>query len=187
MRFPSYKQRLMSSTADIPNPLENFSECHAGILEQLDELHALPGLLEPAARARRLAAESIAFFRDITAAHHEEEERELFPAVLADARPGEEQERVRAMVQRLTREHRAVEIAWKRLERGLRRVAKGHDADIDVAELHRLLEVYSAHARYEENEFLPLSAEILGRNRRHLAALGLSLHLRTAKTRLNYI
>ena len=39
---------------------------------------------------------------------------------------------------------------------------------------------YRNHARYEEEVFLPLSQAILGRNSNHLAALGMSLHLRHA-------
>ncbi len=177
----------MSSTVDPQDPLTNFADCHGLILERIGALTELPALLEPAARARRLAAESLEFFGDTMTEHHAEEERELFPAVLADAQPGEELERVTAMVRRLTNEHRAVEREWQRLRRGLKRVAKGQDTDLDVGLLERLLELYAAHARFEEAEFLPLSEQILRRNRRHLAALGLSLHLRHAKPRASYI
>ena len=37
---------------------------------------------------------------------------------------------------------------------------------------------YQAHAAFEEATFLPLSQTILGRNDHHMAALGLSLHMR---------
>ena len=60
----------------------------------------------------------------------------------------------------------------------LKAVAKGHETALDGAELTRLVDTYYAHARYEENVFLPLSKTILGRNANHMAALGLSLHLR---------
>ena len=39
---------------------------------------------------------------------------------------------------------------------------------------------YKAHARFEEQQFLPLSKTILGRNGDHMAALGVSLHMRRA-------
>ena len=45
-----------------------------------------------------------------------EEERELFPAVLASATAGEERDRVKSIVDALTAEHRKVEAAWSRLE-----------------------------------------------------------------------
>ena len=39
---------------------------------------------------------------------------------------------------------------------------------------------YKGHARFEEQSFLPLSKTILGRNGDHLAALGVSMHMRRA-------
>ena len=44
----------------------------------------------------------------------------------------------------------------------------------------RWYDSYQAHARYEEEVFLPLSQTILGRNSDHLAALGVSMHMRHA-------
>ena len=66
-------------------------------------------------------------------------------------------------------------------------MAKGQATHIDVSELHRLVADYQAHARFEETEFLPLAEEILGRNSNHMAALGLSLHLRHVKPVNAYI
>lgn len=177
----------MNTPVDTGAPLNNFSNCHSGILKRLTALDELPALLAPAARARQIAEESLEFFREAIFEHHLEEERELFPAVLASAKPGEETERVTAMVKRLTEEHRMVEALWKRLEKGLKPVAKGHSTDLDVSELQRLVTEYTGHAAYEEAEFLPLSEVILGRNSNHMAALGLSLHMRHARPVNAYI
>ncbi len=163
---------------DTDAPLNNFANCHAGIVKRLTALDELPALLEPAARARQMAEESLEFFREALFEHHLEEERELFPAVMASAQPGAELERVKAMAKRLTDEHRAIEALWKQLEKGLKPVAKGQNTHLDVSELHRLVTEYKAHATFEETEFLPLSEEILGRNSNHMAALGMSLHMR---------
>ncbi len=168
-------------------PLDNFSNCHEGILRRLTALDELPALLAPAARARQIAEQSLEFFREAIFEHHLEEERELFPAVLASAQPGEEVERVRSMTRRLTDEHRAIERLWKSLERGLKQVAKGQGSELDVGDLQRLVAEYQAHARFEEAEFLPLSESILGRNANHMAALGMSLHMRHARPVNAYI
>jgi hemerythrin-like domain-containing protein len=173
----------MSSTAppsEGHSPVDDFSQCHAGILSHLAALGGLPQLLEPAAQARRVAADAVAFFRDAVYEHHAEEERELFPAVLASATAGEERERVQSIVRALTDEHRRVEATWSRLEPKLKAVAKGHDSDLDGNEVRELVEVYQAHASYEEREFLPLAQQILSRNANHLAALATSLHVRHA-------
>jgi len=159
-------------------PLNTFSNCHAGILRHLADLGDLPVLLAPAQRARRIAEDALGFFRAAVFEHHAEEEAELFTAVIKSATPGEERERVQALTERLTREHRAIEALWKSLEPGLRQVAKGHDSGLDAAELERLVREYTAHAAFEEAEFLPLSQDILGRNANHMEALGMSLHMR---------
>lgn len=159
-------------------PLSTFSNCHSGILRHLADLGDLPLLLAPAQRARRIAEEALGFFRAAVFEHHAEEEAELFPAVLKSASAGDERERVRAITQRLTAEHRAVEALWKSLEPELRQVAKGHDSKLDAAGLQGLIQQYRAHAAFEETEFLPLSQEILGRNANHMDALGMSLHMR---------
>ena len=172
---------MTASPATPPDaPVQSFSQCHVGIVSHLQELARLPELLEPARQARAIAGNSLKFFRDVVYEHHAEEEKELFPAVLASATQGEEHDKVQLIVERLTREHRRVEAAWTALERSLKAVSKGNDSDLDGSALAALVDAYLAHARYEEEVFLPLSQEILGRNDNHMAALGLSLHLRHA-------
>lgn len=177
----------MTGHVDQDTPISNFTNCHSGILKRLNALDELPALLAPAARAKQIAEESLVFFREAIFEHHLEEERELFPAVMASALPGEELERVKSIVKRLTEEHRMVEALWKRLEKDLKPVAKGQSNDVDVSELQRLVTEYTGHAAFEEAEFLPLAEIILGRNSNHMAALGLSLHMRHARPVNAYI
>ncbi len=159
-------------------PVGDFAKCHAGILAHLEEFSRLPGLLDPAAQARRIAESMLSFFKNAVFEHHREEEIELFPAVLASTSEGEEHVTVKDMVDRLVREHRQIEAAWTHLEPALRAVAKGRDAALDGSAVTALIDAYAAHARFEEERFLPLSQTILGRNANHMAALGLSLHIR---------
>jgi hypothetical protein len=161
-------------------PLLNFSNCHAGIISHLKTFGELPALLAPAERARKIAEETLGFFRDAVYEHHAEEEKELFPAVLASAVKGEERDRVQVMVDQLTAEHRVVEAAWFKLEPELKKVAKGHTSELNVAGVEHLVQSYLAHAAYEEAHFLPLAHTILARNGNHMEALGLSLHMRHA-------
>jgi hypothetical protein len=161
-------------------PVESFSDCHAGIVAQLNELARLPALAEAAALAHRIAKASDAFFREVVITHHAEEEQELFPAVLASAEAGAEFDHVKAIAERLTREHRRIESAWREIEPAVHQLAKGHDAGFDVQHIRSFVADYRAHADYEEAEFLPLASRILGRNSNHMAALGISLHVRHA-------
>lgn len=167
-----------ATPAEPPEPIADFSQCHAGILRKLDALAELPALLAPAARAKAVAESSLEFFREAIFEHHLDEERELFPAVLASAQAGAEHGRVQAMTRRLTDEHRELEGLWKRLEAALKRIAKGQSFELDTELLQMLVDRYRAHAQYEEREFLPLAQTILARNGDHMAALGMALHLR---------
>jgi len=173
--------------AAVNTPLTDFTQCHVGIVRHLHALDELPALLVPAARARRIAEQSLGFFREAIFEHHLDEERELFPAVLASAEPGPERERAQRLVEHLTTQHRQLEVLWRSLERELKRVARGQDSELDVGDVHRLVADYTAHARLEESEFLPLAETILGRNGNHMAALGLSLHLRRAPQPVPYV
>lgn len=168
-------------------PVGDFSNCHSGILQGLDALAELPGLYQAAVRARAIAEHVEAVFDDAVIEHHSQEEEELFPAVLASARPGAELDKVKEIIGRLTHEHREVEAMWKHLAPQVKKVAKGQSVALDVEEVERLVRTYAAHARYEETVFLPLSVKILGRNANHMAALGLSMHMRHTPSVTPYV
>jgi hemerythrin-like domain-containing protein len=172
---------------DAQRSLEAFSRCHEGIVEQLRTFSALPALAAAAERSRQVAAATLALFENGVMAHHGDEESELFPAVLRWARPGAEQEKVKALIGRLTQEHRQIENLWKRSRAAVEALARGKPAELEKGAAMRLVQVYLAHARFEESEFLPLAEEILGRDSAHLAALGMSLHLRHAPHIAGYI
>jgi Hemerythrin HHE cation binding domain len=161
-------------------PVQEFSHCHEGIFAQLAALSRLPELAEAALQARRIAETSERFFRDVMLVHHAEEEQELFPAVLQSARDGAERDKVLALVERLTRDHRDVEHAWGQLAPQVHAVARGRDGALDAVRLATFAARYRGHAEHEEKVFLPLARAILGRNGNHMAALGMSLHARHA-------
>ena len=172
---------------DTEAPLTNFSHCHIGILLQIDRLSSLPDLLGPAMLAKRIAAQSLEYFHHGMHAHHQEEEKELFPAVQDSAQAGEERLQVYQWVQTLLADHRELEKLWADLKPALKKVSKGQDAQLDIAKLERLVKRYTEHAESEERLFLPLAEKILGRNSNHMAALGLSLHMRHVPRFLSHI
>ena len=162
------------------SPVDTFAQCHVGILAKLDTLSELPPLVAAAARARSVSGELLVFFDTVVREHHVEEERDLFPAVVASAAAGDEKARVQRVVDQLKAEHRAIEKAWSLLKPALRRAAAGRPAELDGMAVRTVIDSYRAHAAFEERVFLPLSFQILGRNDNHMAALGTALHLRHA-------
>lgn len=178
---------MTTSDTNTATPIQDFSNCHAGILVKLENLQSLPALLDAATRARQTAQQALDFFREAIFEHHSEEERELFPAVLASAQAGPEREQVKAVAERLTKEHRDLEAQWKKLEPGLKRVAKGQDSDLDTDAVEKLVSQYAAHARFEEAEYLPRAYTILSRHANTMEALALALHVRHAPNVVGYV
>ena len=176
-----------SSARNMETPLPGFSECHAGILSKLRTAVDLPQLLQAAARAKQLAHDLETMFAGGISSHHADEEQELFPCVLRSARPGVEKEKVSAMIDRLVREHRDIEALFRQVQPALHRAERGSEAHLDAAVLRDLLDRYISHASFEEQEFLPLAQEILGRSSNDMAALGVSLHLRHAHVPPGYV
>lgn len=160
-------------------PLSTFTRCHLGIVSQLQASAELPELAQAAERARAIAQATLDLFDKAVLAHHEEEEDDLFPAVLRSATPAE-RPAVDLMVKRLTAQHREIEALWKRLEPSVRALARGAPASLDGDAMSELVQRYLQHARDEETHFLPLAETILARNGNHMAALGMSLHIRHA-------
>lgn len=179
MEFAMTKVKL-EQVSDEDSPLNDFSNCHVGIVSHLNTLGEIPSLAKAAVQASKIAEETIAFFKAAVFDHHSEEERDLFPAVLNNALPGDERERVLRMVDALTAEHREIERLWASLEPELARFAKGLIADVNEAAIQRLVTQYTAHAKLEESDFLPLAERILGRKDPKMAELGLALHTRHA-------
>lgn len=177
----------MTSAADTSTPIQDFSQCHVGILSKLDKFSGLPQLLAAAMQARTIAQQTLDFFKVAVFEHHSEEERQLFPAVQDAAQAGDEKAKVKALADRLTREHRELESRWKALDPGLKRVAKGQDAQLDATAVQELVTLYSAHARFEEAEYLPLAYTILSRHANKMDALALALHLRHTPQVVGYV
>ncbi|MFC5499443.1 hemerythrin domain-containing protein [Caenimonas terrae] len=171
----------------LDTPLDGFSRCHLGILSQLTATAELPQLLAAAERARHIAADTVELFDSSVPRHHADEENDLFPAVQRSAALGAECAQVAEMIRRLTAEHRAIEALWALVRPALKMAAHGAPAELDEEALERLGRTYLAHAREEEQHFLPLAQRILGRDSRHLAALGIALHMRHVPQPLGYI
>ena len=159
-------------------PLQDFSKCHVGFVTVLETALGLPEMIVTAARSRSCAADMLKMFRDRLLAHHDDEERDLFPAVLRVAQPGDEADRARTMVAQLVREHREIAQLWKQLEPAVQAIANGYLPQLDSALLHELVRRFNEHVRIEEEEFLPFAQQVLARQAEDMAMLGLALHRR---------
>jgi hemerythrin-like domain-containing protein len=165
-------------TSEADAPLQDFSRSHVGFVTVLETALGLPGMVVTAARSRSCAADLLKMFRDHLLAHHDDEERDLFPAVLRVARPGDEADRAQAMVAQLVREHREIAQLWEQLKPAVQAIANGYLPQLDPALLHELVRRFNEHVRIEEDEFLPFAQQVLARQAEDMAMLGLALHRR---------
>ena len=159
-------------------PLQDFSRSHVGFVTVLEASLGLPEMIVTAARSRSCAADMLKMFHDRLLAHHDDEERDLFPAVLRVAQPGDEAERAQAMVAQLVREHREIAQLWKQLEPAVQAIANGYLPRLDSALLQDLVRRFNEHVRIEEEEFLPFAQRVLARQAEDMAMLGSALHQR---------
>jgi hemerythrin-like domain-containing protein len=159
-------------------PLQDFSRCHVGFVTVLETALGLPEMIATAARSRACAADVLKMFHDSLLAHHDDEERDLFPAVIRVAQPGAEADQAQAMVTQLVREHREIAQLWKQLEPAVQAVANGYLPRLDAALLNELVRRFNEHVRAEEEEFLPFAQRVLARQAQDMAMLGLALHRR---------
>jgi hemerythrin-like domain-containing protein len=149
-----------SPAAGFDEPMAMLEACHDRIRRSLDLLGRLcdrvaQGRVDAAVHGA--AADVLRYFDLAAPHHHEDEERHIFPCVLAHgAEP--------ALVQRLQEDHRAMTALWAQLRGPLAALAAGRadafgPAQIEAAQ--RFIELYAAHAKAEEALVFPQAAAAL--------------------------
>lgn len=158
--------------------------CHQQTLVTLGKLSVLMAHLDAHgsdADAQALARDIVAFFDRTGRQHHEEEERHVFPRLLASSDP----EMVRA-IQRLQQDHGWLEADWNEIGPQIDAVAGGQGwVDLDIlregveifvalSQEHMALEeslIYpSLRAQLATPERIDMGREMLARRRRDLRA-----------------
>jgi len=146
-------------------PFEMLATCH----ERVERLLALQSrlqqhLLEKGRdEAARQAARDVMRYFDLAAPlHHQDEELHVFPPLLAGPDPG-----LRAVVERLLQDHRAMEQAWPEARRVLESIA--HDPEtgwtpltaVQTAALDGFAALYVRHLDDEDHLIYPAASAAL--------------------------
>lgn len=159
---------LRGSAPDFDHPLEMLAACHERIEDRCDLLHRLVEHLAQNGcdnQARQAAASVLRYFDTAGEHHHEDEERNLFPALLET-----DPQAAAALVQRLCADHVEMRRAWRSLRKTLVELEAGVAASLPVADVERFTALYRAHIEREEAQLLPLAQRVLGPET--LAAIG---------------
>lgn len=141
-----------------PAVFEALDACHRATHDHLNDLAALARHIElhgVDAQAQRLAGTIEAFFSNTSREHHAEEERTVFPPLLAGGNP-----ELAAAVRSLQQDHGWIEENWIELAPQLRAIASGINW-VDAAELQHAVEVFLelslGHIALEETLIYPES------------------------------
>ncbi len=144
-------------------PFDMLQACHERVTRTLDLLQRLrahvdeQGASEP---ARQAARDVMRYFDLAAPAHHEDEERHVFPPVLVNG-----DARQLSVVQRLQADHLAMVEDWAQARGVLKQLAEGGIAMFDAAQrsvLDQFAQRYPAHIALEEELVYPAARRCLG-------------------------
>ncbi|MDP2987535.1 hemerythrin domain-containing protein [Hydrogenophaga sp.] len=140
-------------------PFEMLGACHErvermlGLLAKLQQHVLLRGWDESVASAAR---DVMRYFDQAAPLHHEDEERHVFPPLLAG-----EDAALRLIVQSLQQDHRDMEVAWAAAREVLASVAQApapgwaHFSPLETATLTDFTRLYNRHLREEDGLVYP--------------------------------
>ena len=149
--------RRTAPGASFEQPFAMLEACHERVRRSLDLLGLLCGRVREGrvdTQVHDAARDVLRYFDMAAPHHHEDEERHVFPRLLAMDAPPE----VHEAVQALMRDHEAMRTQWAVLRVPLSRLAEGDGTAFDAAALDaaaRFTALYDAHARTEESTIFP--------------------------------
>lgn len=167
-----------SPAAGFEQPYEMLSACHERVqrtLDLLDRLIAHVAQHGHDAQSRSAAADVLRYFDLAAPLHHQDEERHVFPPLLAG-----EDAALQAVVHRLQAEHREMETLWAALRPTLLRWREAGASDAPDAALRaqaaRFAQLYAGHIPVEETLVFPGAQA--GMDAAHQAAMGQEMQAR---------
>jgi len=156
------------------DPLEMLRACHGRIeaqcftLTRLSEHLSKHGCDEQAVQAARAI---VRYFDTAGQHHHQDEELDLFPRLIAT-----HDQMVTSLITRLLQEHQQMEAAWNNLRPLLLAIAEDHKASLDIHIAQHFVDIYATHIETENGTLLPLAQTLL--NAEQLQAIGLNMAVR---------
>lgn len=159
-------------------PLEMLAACHGRVQHQCQTLLRLLAHLQThgADRPAQEAACAVMRYFDTAARdHHEDEEQDLFPALL-ESMAGSDAVCLRDLTSSLSAEHRELERRWRTLRLRLEQVAAGHTTSLPDAEVLDLVGLYERHIAREDAELLLMARRLL--SDAELDRIGLAMRTR---------
>jgi pyridoxamine 5'-phosphate oxidase len=156
---------LLSDPApDFDQPVAVLKHCHGRIRKQLATLEKLLGHLpEHGAdeQARQAATAVLKYFDKAAHLHHQDEEQDLLPMLLAVAQ-GEDAATLQALAPVILQEHKEMDGMWQDLHEHLTAIADGSGAQLSASIVRRFVQSYQGHMEREEGIVAPMALRLFG-------------------------
>ena len=165
-------------SVDFDSPLAMLKECHRRVESQCRTLVRLvPHLAQHGSdKAAAEAAVAVMRYFDLAAPlHHEDEESDLFPALM-ESMAGSDAVCLRGLTDGLRTDHAELDGRWQALRKVLQAVAQGRPAALDAAEVEAFDAMYVRHIACEEGELFPMAERLLSDEA--MARIGQSMRAR---------
>ncbi len=154
---------LLPHAPSLDEPLDMLHACHERIEAQLRTLERLIDYLPDHGvddQVRSAIANVLRYFDQAAPNHHEDEERDLFPRLLANA-PGDEAASVKSLIDTLLADHQTMAKALAVVRTNLIGLSTAQRPSIDAAAIRHLADCYRRHIAREESSLLPLAKRLL--------------------------
>jgi len=149
---------LIQPAPSFEEPLELMSACHGRMIAQLETLRRLAAWLPEHGsdeQARQAARGILRYFRTAAVHHHEDEESDVFPRLLARVAPADCC-RAEGLVRSLLADHQELFAAWAVLRERLEAIEAGTAANLPDRDVEFFTLQYRNHIECEETMLFPL-------------------------------
>ena len=154
---------LLPHAPSLDEPLDMLHACHERIEAQLRTLERLIEYLPDHGvddQVRSAIANVLRYFDQAAPNHHEDEERDLFPRLLANA-PDDEAASVKSLIDALLADHQTMAMVLAVVRTDLIELSTAPRQSIDAAAIRHLADCYRRHIAREESSLLPLAKRLL--------------------------
>jgi pyridoxamine 5'-phosphate oxidase len=173
---------LYDTAPDFSQPIAVLKHCHDRIRKQLQTMQNLLGHLPKHGAdvdAQKAAQAVLKYFNHAAHLHHEDEEQNLIPMLLATARDADA-----ALLAELTPAilagHQQMDQDWSILKSQLEQIANGASSTLSASDVARFCDTYAAHMVVEESNIAPMAKRLFSAEQ--MAQLGSAMQVRRGIT-----
>lgn len=155
---------LADPAPDFDQPVAVLKHCHGRIRKQLATMEKLLAHLpEHGAdeQARQAATAVLKYFDKAAHLHHEDEEQDLLPMLLAVAK-GDDAATLQALAPMILQEHKDMDAMWQDLHEQLTGIADGSGTQLSASIVRRFVQSYHGHMEREEGIVAPMALRLFG-------------------------